>query len=843
VDESTAPRGLSDPAAVDTLAELGAALEVLRRGRSYGELDRAARRLPPEHGGSQRLPSSTVSDLLKGRTSQRTLETFLATCSVPRTEVVGWVQAWERARAVHSDRPAGAVRVREANPRLLGVHAAIDVEGALGVLPTYVMRDADLDPHGVRSRLVAAAECGGFVLLVGSSSAGKTRSAYEAITALLADWWLVHPANPAEIRTLAQAPARHTVIWLDEIQRYVDRADGLDGPTVRSLQRGPQPVVLIGTLWPDRYAAYTTVPLPGRPDVMGLQRELLGLAEVVHLEGSFSRAEMARARELAATDPRIRIAVDSADYGLTQVIAAAPQLVSRWENADPYARAVLSAAVDAARLGFRSVLSAEMLRSAAPGYCDLRVRAGAQPNWFERALAYTTQLLHGATAALIPVASGDIGMGQVSGYAVADFLLQHLAGRRRAVRPPAALWEACLHHVADPADILRLADSAHSRLLYCYAEPLFQRAVELSAQDPMTGDLKRPAAWRLAHLLFEQGRIDDLRVRAEAGDTNAACFAANGLAEQGQIEDAVAMLRAHGDTTHVHGLWSIVEWLIDPDERLQDAMAILRVFTGEGDLYPIRRLADLLARCGEVEELRDLASTYESAAWQLAKLLAQRGETEELRVRAEQGDFSATWWLTEMRTGHHPGAELRLLLDSASPNAAARYADLLAEHGEVEELRARADAGNTYMASRLADLLAQRGELEELRTRAEYDMDAVARLAELFVARGEAQELRDLDDTGGHRADIASAQLAELLVKQGNEDELRARMDAGDLNASVELPNLLNEHGRAEEACRLRRFGLTADGSLAHGTCDSSENRQHRARQLRPTPARPWCSS
>jgi hypothetical protein len=92
---------------------------------------------------------------------------------------------------------------------------------------------------------------------------------------------------------------------------------------------------------------------------------------------------------------------------------------------------------------------------------------------------------------------------------------------------------------------------------------------------------------------------------------------------------------------------------------------------------------------------------------------------------------------------------------------------------------------------------------------------AVARLAELFAARGEAQELRDLGDIGGRRAVIASARLVELLVKQGNEDELRGRMDAGDLDASVERPNLLTEHGRAEEAYRLRRFGLTADDSAA----------------------------
>ena len=49
----------------------------------------------------------------------------------------------------------------------------------------------------------AAAQGGGFVLLVGGSSVGKTRCAVEAVKALLPDWWLVHPAGPAEVAALA----------------------------------------------------------------------------------------------------------------------------------------------------------------------------------------------------------------------------------------------------------------------------------------------------------------------------------------------------------------------------------------------------------------------------------------------------------------------------------------------------------------------------------------------------------------------------------------------------------------------------------------------------------------
>ena len=86
----------------------------------------------------------------------------------------------------------------------------------------------------------------------------------------------------------------------------------------------------------------------------------------------FSPAEQDRARAAAPRDPRLAVALKSAGYGLTQTLAAAPQLVARWEDArtaDPYAWAVLTAALDVARLGARAPLSADLLRAAAPDYC------------------------------------------------------------------------------------------------------------------------------------------------------------------------------------------------------------------------------------------------------------------------------------------------------------------------------------------------------------------------------------------------------------------------------------------------------------------------------------------
>ena len=106
----------------------------------------------------------------------------------------------------------------EADLRRLGGHAAISVPGVPDeVLPEYVPRDTDAAGHGVRAKVAAAAERGGFVLLVGGSSVGKTRCAAEAVKALLPDWQLVHPAGPDQVATLAAAPPERTVVWLGSV--------------------------------------------------------------------------------------------------------------------------------------------------------------------------------------------------------------------------------------------------------------------------------------------------------------------------------------------------------------------------------------------------------------------------------------------------------------------------------------------------------------------------------------------------------------------------------------------------------------------------------------------------
>ncbi|MGV9772817.1 tetratricopeptide repeat protein [Streptosporangium sp. NPDC003464] len=793
--------GQVDPAAVHTLAELVAALQVLRAWRSYEALDRAV-------GPGDRLPKSTLNGLLStGRSTVETFELFLRACDVPREQRAAWRAARERALSEVPPELAGVVRVERSDPRRLGVHAAIDTPGATDDLPVYVERDVDAGPRGMCALVGRAAERGGLVVLVGSSSVGKTRCAYEAVREVVPQWWLLHPSDAEHVRqAAATAPAR-LVVWLDELQRYLGGPAGLNAGTVRTLLGAG--AVLVATLWPDRYAAYTELPKSGQPDPHAAERELLGLADVVHLEARFSAAERERAQTAArAGDRRIALALKSTDYGLTQVIAAAPQLVDRWRGADPYAAAVLNAAVDATRVGVRSPLTADLLRDAAPGYCDARQRAGAPPNWFEAALAYATQELNGAAAALAPVAAPGT-MGRADGYLVADYLRQHAGGLRRMLKVPASTWQALSDHLTDPGDQGRTGAAAQSRLLYRYAEPLLRHATD--AGDEIA------SGWLVALLVWQE-RMGEVRARADAGDETAAKRLANLAKGRTSEEELRAGIDAGNKTAFVFLTEDLVGF-----GRMEEAVEFLRPHIA-GNGYAAKRLAELLEHQGQAEEaIEVLRARAEAAGYTdigLANLLERMGRMEEaieiLRARSDNG-YAAKRLAELLIVQDQVEEEVRARADTGDESAAKRLVQLLAWHGRVEELRARAEAGHWFAAMRLIDLLLGQGRVGEaieiLRAQADAGDEAVdERLVDLLLRQGQTEEVCARADAGD---ELAALRLVEYLVWEGQADEaievLRARVDAGQWNAAERLVELLERQGQGEEAERLRRFGLSAD--------------------------------
>ncbi|MCM3920292.1 toll/interleukin-1 receptor domain-containing protein [Frankia sp. AiPs1] len=627
----------------------------------------------------------------------------------------------------------GRLRVADADPYRLGVHRAIQLSD-LGdnTPPVYVERDIDRARNGVRAQLRTAAGRGGFVLLVGGSSVGKTRCAVEAVKAELADWRLIHPASATQITALATAPPAQSVLWLDELQKYFDGEHGLTAGVLRALLDAASPVVIVGTLWPEYFRHFTAHPKFDELDSSRWERDVLRLAAVVDVDDQFSTAEQERASHAATQDRRIQAGLDnSAGYGLTQTLAAAPELLRRWTSAHtdrPYAWAVLTAAVDAARLGARAALTAGLLRDAAPDYCTPRQQATAPANWFENALIYATEELHGAAAALAPTSNG-MGMGMIAGYTVADYLLQEATRTRRGERPPASLWAALRDHPTHPDDLTRLTETALNYRVYTLAVPLLRQQAD--AGDGF-------AAGCLAALLAEagdqQGAIDLLRPRADAGDWNAAIRLADLLAESGDWDE----LRRRADADDVLAASRLAKLLAEAGDQ-QGAIDLLRPRADADGWDAASWLADLLAEPRDRDELRQRADADYGFA---ASWLAEEGDHDELRQRANAGDWEAAIRLPELlvETKDRQGAinVLRPRADAGDWEAAARLADLLAEEGDQDKLRQRADAGDVLAASRLADLLAEEGDQDKLRQRADAgDRFAASGLADMLAKSGD----------------------------------------------------------------------------------------------------------
>ncbi|MGC5288873.1 tetratricopeptide repeat protein [Micromonospora sp. DT231] len=824
-----------DPDDVQTSSELGRALNVLRGDSSYAELEKSAKRLPP--AGTKALPSSTLSDWFTGKSvpGRDSLVTFLTVRGLDEEAQRPWLAAWERASTAHLHRPAGAVQVRDARPRLLGVHAAIRVDSADGELPVYVPRDLDAD---LRTALTTVAEQGGVVLLVGGSSVGKTRALFEAVKAGVPEWWLIHP-DPADtnaLRTLAAQPTARTVVWLDELQRYLDTTDGLPVALVRTLVAAG--IALMGTLWPHEYNTRTAPPVPGQPDPHANDRQLLDLAHIIDAAESFSSTERRRAKALAS-DRRIRVALDTPDAGFTQILAAGPDLVRHWENAPAehcYGKAVITAALDARRIGATAPLTRGILEAAAPGYLTDRQQATAPADWLDQALAYATTPLRGATAALCPVAAD---MGRVAGYTVADYLHQHARRTRRAIPLPDTVWQAIADH-HNPDDTLRLAEAARNRALVRQAEVLYRAAVNSGEPKGLTG---------LAALRMSQGRrreaFDLWREAGAAGDQDAWRRMIAVLDHEGNVDQALDVMRdaAAGGYEEALG-WS--SSLLERAGRVAEAEDALREAIAAGNRDARVDLADMLQELGRSDEAEQvwqqaIAANIEESRSGLAGLLKQQGRLDEAITALQNGladgddpyGWSALADLLERqgridetvdawREAVHVGADI---------NAWGRLSGLLHAHNRVDEARHLAttafESGDWQAAEVLASLFVGQGRIGQATAVwteriAAGDPYARGHLANLLLGQQRSDEAEQVLREAVAVGDPFSCSTpARLLEDHGRIEEAidawREAIDAGDPNAAYHVCKLLKEHKRVDEAEQIWREELAAGSSTAQG--------------------------
>ncbi|MGY5059324.1 hypothetical protein ACWDFR_35585 [Streptomyces sp. 900105755] len=366
----------------------------------------------------------------------------------------------------------------------LAERAAIDLEvhpsiqnplrqRGLDFLPAYVPRAHD-DWLALRAKQAADGQSA-LAVLIGDSSTGKSRACWEVLDALPHGWRIWHPLVPNRAEALAAGLAdpsklSQTVLWLNELQHYL-LTQGSDlgernAAGLRELLRSSDyaPVLVLASLWPGYRDTLITTPEDGRPDPHSNARQLL-LGHCKEVPHSFTgRRTLATLCALAAHDARLAEARERAEDGqITQYLAGVPAVIHRFDTAPAYARAVLEAAVDVARLGRGLLVPEAFLRSAAEGYLTRQQIDERPRSWFASALAYATDArqCRGARAPLTCCGNGEPN-SETGFYRVTDVLLQWRE-EQSSTFPRKPFWTAAAEHISSPADRTSLARQAESR--------------------------------------------------------------------------------------------------------------------------------------------------------------------------------------------------------------------------------------------------------------------------------------------------------------------------------------------------------------------------------------------
>lgn len=706
--------------------------------------------------------------------------------------------------------------------RELGVHdAVVVVAGESGGPPRYVMRRHD---HELRELLRDQDDRGVMLVLVGASATGKTRAAYEAVRAVprLASWPVVRPSGPHQLRALfASGAARRCVLWLDDVQRrFLDRASG--GELAERLHQtltGAHPVLIVADMWTSHWNELRQDGSPGGLEWRADIRVLLDLPQVrmIKIPESFAKASPSDRDELercARLDPRVALAVRTAGVGLevTQVLSGGPQLLSWYNDGhySPHAQALVTAAMDARRLGHEAPVAPEVLRTAAEGYLDDRSRV-ADGDWFGTAMADATRQWHGV-AALTPTRQ-RAGLGEVDGYVLHDFLDHHARNARARQRPPASLWTAMADYPPTATeDLARLAAEAQRRGLYRLAARFAVLAAE--AGDP---DATRMVAW-LFELRGATAQADGWRERtADPGDARGGLLPSWVLSRIMNVPDT-SELYVSAESGDRQAMRTLVKRL--RLDRMEEAVAWARRAADPADPDDAMFLADVLRDARHDDEaaslLREHANAgYADAMWRLYGLLDKQDRDDEalqwVRTHAETGHALARSILVTrlQRRGRETEAEeiLRAHAHDGEPETMWHLGEWLANGDQVTEAVGwfqRSAEHSTLAADLLVDTLQKLGHLEAaeppLRQRAENgDPWGVEHLADLLERLGRVDEATSL-----HRA----------ITEDGDRSGLPRPLPT-EPPAMRKLIDLLNRTDRSAEAQRLRAHGIEPGGATA----------------------------
>ncbi|WP_432190275.1 hypothetical protein [Streptomyces sp. Tue6028] len=820
-----------------------------------------------ELAGVTRLGRTTVSQALNVKAKVPSAQTVVALAralKLPATELLELQREAAVASIEDEARPGPGRPIGQWDPHDLEVHPAGPASTASGSgtggrtreLPGYVQRGHDL----VLAEAVQAAAAGRsqMVVLVGSSSTGKTRACWEAVQPLAAHGWrLWHPIDPtradAALDDLRRVAPR-TVVWLNEAQHYLGRTAGERvTAALKSLltaaERGP--VLVLGTLWPEYAAQYTSLPSAGQ-DPHSLVRELLS-GRTVTVPDAFDAQAMAAAAVLARGGDRLladALTRTGPEGRLTQDLAGAPALLTRYEHATPAARAVLEAAMDARRLGTGPHLHQAFLTDAATDYLSAVDYDQLAQDWAEQAFAELARLVHGKQAPLRrttlrsprrphtpspPVlASSPQPTGPV--FRLADYLEQHGRTTRSHLCPPASFWDAAYTHLTHPDDLDNLTQAATDRHRLQWAHYLRTRAADHGSIDALTRlatereQTEDPeGAETLARQAFDHGNTRALyqlvEMRNKTGDPESAEALARRTAAHGNphLLAHLAWLREQaGDREHAgtlyqeaadHGESNALTHVAIERERAGDregAETLARQAVGHGSTHVMYRLVEMRNETGDREGAEALAR--QTAAHGDSHVLAYLAQ-----LRRQAGDLEHAEALYQEAADHHDTEALTYLAEKRERAGDREAAETL--------YREAADHGHIRALTHLAELREQAGDQEaaENLARQAADHGDPFALTRLVAKRAKVGGREAAEVLARQTADHGDTQLLTHLATEreragdhkGAKSLYREAADHGDTHALSRLAELRERAGDPEGAESLARQAADHGDTLA----------------------------
>lgn len=512
------------------------------------------------------------------------------------------VFAADLARGVFQ--PRGRLpRVEEvADPVPIGVHPAAPLNGS--PVPLYVPRDRD---GPIRDALGAS----GFILVVGDAAAGKSRTLFEAMRAVLPRHVLIapdpdRPADAAPAVTRARAE-RNCVLWLDNLQAFL-AVGAITRKDVAELLAGPGHHRLVLATMGAADEARLTGQLAGGdradPLIQAGQGVIEQVTQRVFLKLLLTADERAGAGPVAAADDRIAEALRHADsYGIGEYLVAGPQLYRELEDAwargeRPRGAALVTSAIDCRRAGFTGPLPRGLLESLHEEYLATRGGATLRPEEPPVAWAWATAQRKSGSSPLRPLAPGYLD--------VFEYLVD--AYRRDHPEPvPDRTVRAALAH-ASAADAGSVAAAAWQERRYALARAAIER------QYVVVG----PHADDLELLGIRANRATASLQASAAGDPNGLPAAE---AEYRAILAAIAALPA-ADPGFVLRVRGNLATVLSRQYKLPEAEAqFLAALDGAAALPPDdaavletrRNLAGLLDRTGNLPAAEEALGTVLAA--------------------------------------------------------------------------------------------------------------------------------------------------------------------------------------------------------------------------------------